>query len=825
MFDSKGRLWIGTWNGGINMMRNENEGFFSYQNNEKLGINSTQLQTIAALYETKNGDVICGTWGYGAYIYNDEKQYFQPLFNYFGIDAPLNSDKYIVRSIFEDKQGKIYIGAFQKGLIIFDPKTKKTQIYEHDEYVSSTISSNNILRIIEDSSDVLWIATVGGGLSYFDLSSIAPHYYESQLHSDFRISSNKVSSTAIDNTGRIWISTYDKGLNIVDEKNKKTVSLNTKNSNIQSDVIFNLIEADKNNVWLATASGLSIVNKTTLQSINIEGEFNDSTKPSANDLCEIYLDRDSIIWIGYFAHGISSYNLKTKQFKHYLHDSRNSQNLTYNPVNSFYKDLSGMLWVGMEQGLVKFNTKTNVFTYYRHNADDSSSIPEENVQSICEDSNGLLWIGTYGGGLLSFDTKKQKFEQYTVKNGLSIDVIKGVYADNHDRIWLATGKGISIYYKKQNTFLNLYDNFGYKPVFYNNITPINDSILSFAGGGVCLVNINTIKESNFIPKVNIVKLSLYNKPIRIGEKINDRIILEKAIESCNEIELSYKENVFTLNFSAMHFSSPQNIKYRYLLEGFDKEWSYTDAYRASATYTNLKGGTYVFKVYATNADGIWNGAYKELTIIITPPFWQTTWFRIIFSLCALYIIYLITSSVVRKKQLEFEKKQVNQEHEITKLKNEKLHTEIEVQNQKLLKKSSDLTSSVVNNTRKNEVMLKLKTKLEDVSENVNDQAKREIGKLIREIKQDLDIDENWDQFEIHFNEVHNNFIERLKKEYPELTPSNLKMCAYLRMNLSSKEIATLLNISISGVEKSRYRLRKKLNLETEDNLVEFIMDF
>lgn len=821
-FDSKGRLWVGTWNGGLNVMNAGKNGFFRFKRQLGTHNSDNSFETIATIFESKDGTIWAGTWGSGAYYFNERENRF---INFFEEQNLKNNDFLVVRSIYEDSKGNMYFGAFQKGLYIFNKISQTFTFHEHKEYVTESIGNNNIQKILEDKSNVLWIGTMGGGLSYYDITSSYPKYYKSQQGSNLQIQSDKVSAAIIDRSNRLWITTYDKGLNIVDEEKQIVHSINSSNSIFSGDIIFNLIEDNKGFVWLAAGSGLYMVDEKTLKLTYIPNIPDSEITPVANDLSEIYVDYEGIIWLGYFAHGISSYDPKTKKFQHYLHDNRDNSSLTYNPINCFLRDKEGILWIGMELGLGKFNVNTKQFTFYQNDPKDKNSIPEENIQSIFEDKSGILWVGTHGGGLIKFDRKALTFTQYTVKDGLSNDVIKGISADKKDRLWLATGKGISIFDKSSGSFNNLFDNFGFKPVFYNNISVVNDSTLIFAGGGVCRVNTNSISLSTYAPDINIVNLSLFNKPVKIGEEINGHVILDKSIEYCDEIELSYKENVFTLDFAALHFSSPLNIKYKYKLEGFDNDWYYTDALKARATYTNLKGGTYTFIVYASNADGIWTESKKELKITIIPPFWQTVWFRILLVLSIIFLILIATKWIIRKEKLELEKKQADQEHEIMRLKNENLQSEIKIQAEKLLKKSSDLTSSVVNNTRKNEVMLKLKTKLETVSENVNEQAKREIGKLIREIKQDLNLDENWDQFEIHFNEVHNNFIERLKKDNPDLTPANLKMCAYLRMNLSSKEIATLLNISVSGVEKSRYRLRKKLQLETEDNLTEFIMNY
>ena len=182
---------------------------------------------------------------------------------------------------------------------------------------------------------------------------------------------------------------------------------------------------------------------------------------------------------------------------------------------------------------------------------------------------------------------------------------------------------------------------------------------------------------------------------------------------------------------------------------------------------------------------------------------------------------LITRQNKRLSEKESELKVIEAEKnaEITRLSHEKLETEIRYKNQ-------ELASSTMNLITKNEVIAGIKQKLAViVKKDQNPDTRKSINKIIREIDSNISIDEDWKQFEFHFDEVHGNFSYRMKEAFPNLSPQEMKLCAYLRLNLSSKEIAQLLNISIRGVEIARYRLRKKLNLERHANLSDFILNF
>jgi hypothetical protein len=150
------------------------------------------------------------------------------------------------------------------------------------------------------------------------------------------------------------------------------------------------------------------------------------------------------------------------------------------------------------------------------------------------------------------------------------------------------------------------------------------------------------------------------------------------------------------------------------------------------------------------------------------------------------------------------------------LENERSRTEVEL-------KRKELASLATQITRKNEILEKIKSQLNNLGTSIRPDDKKKISAIVRSIDQDIRVDEDWEKFEHYFDQVHGEFIKKLREGYPALTPSDLKLCAYLKMNISSKEIAPMLNISIRSVEVSRYRLRKKLRLAPTDNLVDFML--
>lgn len=297
-------------------------------------------------------------------------------------------------------------------------------------------------------------------------------------------------------------------------------------------------------------------------------------------------------------------------------------------------------------------------------------------------------------------------------------------------------------------------------------------------------------------------------------------------------------------FNALHFEcsstlygQEQNTEYSYYLVGFDKGWSAWSGKREK-DYTNLPAGHYVFKVKCrNNSDN--ESPVASFSFTILPPWYQTWWAYTLFTIIFAGLIYAFYKRQQRKykrqqqqklqeqqRKYDEEQKQLQWQHQleiqasekqIIQLKNEKLQSEVE-------HKNSELASSAMNLVRKKEMLSKLKEDLVQYKGTAEaDKSAKEFQKIIRVIDKELDQDGEWEQFAVHFDSVHTNYLKKLKEYCPELTASDLKLAAYLRLSLSTKEISQLMNISIRGVETSRYRLRKKLGLANEMNLFDFLI--
>jgi ligand-binding sensor domain-containing protein/DNA-binding CsgD family transcriptional regulator len=358
---------------------------------------------------------------------------------------------------------------------------------------------------------------------------------------------------------------------------------------------------------------------------------------------------------------------------------------------------------------------------------------------------------------------------------------------------------------------------------YENISRINSSIylMSVDDGFVILNDEDALHQNKIkLPKVLIRRI----------ENITDKITPIAYNGGQSDIELPYTQNNIRISYS-LPFYRQEKVKFQYFLEGYSRQWSDWST-QSQKEFTNLNQGTYHFKVRAkVNEENL--SPETVITFTILPPWYASQIALACYILLIILAYYMIRyyyrlklkrhqhhiHEKLHKEKEEFLKQEaIANEQQIVKIRNEQLQAD-------LASKSRELANSAMNIVYKNELLQKISdgiNQLKDSSgKKLSDEQLRRIQKIINDGMSD---ERDWNLFESSFNEAHESFFKKLKAQHPDLVPNDLKLCAYLRMNMNSKEMASLLNISLRGVEIRRYRLRKKLNLEHDKNLVEFLME-
>jgi signal transduction histidine kinase/sugar lactone lactonase YvrE len=339
------------------------------------------------------------------------------------------------------------------------------------------------------------------------------------------------------------------------------------------------------------------------------------------------------------------------KYKLYKKDIKDSTSLGDDEIWSIKQDKNLNLWIADNDNICRYNYKNDNFTIYKF-----THIPK----TIEFDKYQNLWVTTRGDGVFYFNVKTNKAKHYTTEQGLCQNFVFGAIADRNDDIWFNTENGLSRFNPKTEKFRNYDVNDGLPSNRFDDrsekLLP-DGKIYMGTSKGFVIFNPNDIKDDTSKSNIVLSGFKISNFSVnKISEKIKGKII-KSPVDQVSKIELSPDQKDFSLEFAALNYAAPQKIKYAYKLDGFDKEWIYTNAQNRIARYTNLDGGVYIFMVKATNCDGVWKYNPLNITIIVHPPFYKTLLFRIIvFLVLLLFIFYIfkwfIGKEVKQKQKLE-----------------------------------------------------------------------------------------------------------------------------------------------------------------------------
>jgi signal transduction histidine kinase/ligand-binding sensor domain-containing protein/DNA-binding response OmpR family regulator len=675
--DHSGVLWIGTRHGGLNKFASQKEQFNRYIHNP-LDQSSISNDEVRSIYKDSNGNLWIGTGNGGLNKFDTSDETFTRYKVNPSDPKSINSNR--IFSIVEDKMGSLWIGTMGGGLNKYIEESDNFISYTTNPYVSTSLSNDGIFSLFEDNTGVLWIGTYGGGINKLDSRKQQFALYRNDPNNPNSLGNNKVFSILEDHSGNIWIGTSG-GLNKYDRAAKRfTVYKSRPNDSgsLSNDEVLSICEDKSGQLWIGTYwAGLNLFNRERNIFINYKHDPSDPYSISENKIFTVYEDSDGFLWIGTDGGGLNKFDKDKKQFIHYKYDPNDITSLSANRIFSICEDNSGDLWVGTDRGgLNKFNKKTKKFKSYKNDPTSPSSISSDGVFSIYESKLGDLWIGTYGGGLNKFIRDEEKFERFTIKDGLPSNVVYGILEDESGNLWLSTNFGLSKFNPQSNSFKNYNVTDGLQSNEFNQGAFFKGKTGEMFFGGTNGFNIfhpDSIKENPYLPKIVITEFQLLHKPVPIGyDSLFGRTILHKSILETEQIELNYDDNVISFEFSALDFWNPQKNQYAYIMEGFDEEWTHTDAKIRLVTYTNLDPGKYVFRVKGSNNDGIWNEAGTAIKIIINPPWWATWWAYTIYGIMIISLFVILRQYDLRrqklKQQLELEREHAVKLEEIDQMK-------------------------------------------------------------------------------------------------------------------------------------------------------------
>jgi ligand-binding sensor domain-containing protein/signal transduction histidine kinase len=598
------------------------------------------------------------------------------------------SDNSIV-AIFEHRDGTIWLGTDGGGLIRLDPQTGATRRFRGARRDLKAPGSNVLFAISADSRGRLWIGHFAG-LDVFDPATERFEHYEQSMNDPGAILGERVYAIFPDKDGTIWLGSYHGGVERFDPHRRKFTlyrSIPVGGSAVPDESIYTILEDSRNRVWIGTQSGIAIVQPvldidglelgpTTLlpeasrdpvvclfedsrhtvwvahekpgilECFNLRGEIVERFPYTG--VQTITEDETNQLWFGTLDEGIICYSPGTGVTTRYRNKPENPDSLWGDGSRCLFADRNGGVWLGSNTGyecVNQFDLATRRFVHYKNNLADTNSMPGADARAIIRDSAGIMWFGFWGFGLTKYEPSTKRFTHYFEKQGLASNYVKGILEDDRKRLWISTERGISRFDPKTGMFRNYTTEDGLQgDRFLSGSAMRSRNGYMFFGGnhGLNVFHPDSVKDHTTPPIVRLTNFKVFDKPLDLPD----------AIWNLSEVELSYRQDFLSFEFVALEYSSPDRNKYAYMLEGFDRSWIQSGN-RRYAAYTHLPGGTYTFRVKAANGDGVWNDEGTSIRIIIHPPFWETTWFRMLALLSIaglLYITYRIRLGVVLSQE-------------------------------------------------------------------------------------------------------------------------------------------------------------------------------
>ncbi len=563
----------------------------------------------------------------------------------------INLSDFILPSLKLDSRGNLWIASENAGLFLFDRKAEKFRRFIKNNDDNTSISSNSIWTIYEDKTGRIWYGTFSNGICLLDPYS---EKFRTNQYSDINkyIPSTNITSFLSDEYGNFWIGTDGGGLNYYNSRTNKIKNYRNipgEPNSLNRDAVLDLCYDDNGNLWIGTWDGG--INILSTNSGKIRHLNSSNSHLFNNNIFAIANDHKGHIYIGSFNNGLFVYDISTGNLDNYINLPGDEKSISDDYIFCLYFDKNDNLWIGTMYGglnLLQFYDKGNrYFKHYKPDPLDSASLSNKTVQTIYEDDNGQLWIGT-GDGLDLMDKDKGTFKVYREKDGLPDNTIQGILSDKHGNLWITTLDGLSKMDKLKGTFRNYNINDGLQGDQFNRnaVLKTNSGLLCFGGtNGLNIFCPDSIRDNPYPPNIILTDFKIFNKSVPVGKTSP----LTKNIEQADHITLSYKQSVFIIEFAALNYTHPENNLYAYKLEGLENEWNFVGNQR-NATYTNLDPRKYKFRVIAANNDGVWNKEGISLDIYVTPPFWETWWFRISVFLILVFLVYSYTFSRLRRSR-------------------------------------------------------------------------------------------------------------------------------------------------------------------------------
>ena len=583
-------------------------------------------------------------------------------------DDPYSLSGRFIQDAHEDSAGDLWL-ATNRGLSRYSPEQDAFDVYVHDPADPQSLSNDRVGSIYESRSGMLWFGTNVGGVSSFSRARHKFAHVTSDPRDPSGLADDTVFSILVDRRGTLWIGTVQGGLHRYDSDRRRVVERYFRDPggprDLGDDCPQALFEDRDGRFWVGTGGGgLALLDRARGRvARRYMNDPDDEESLSGNGVSALFEDRVGTFWVA-TNNGVDIFDRSSGRFDRLEHDPESpDSSLPRTRIRWFHEDRKGRFWIGTRAGLCLLDRDTRVVTCHRHDPADPASLSHDSIMDLWEAEDGRFWIATYGGGLDHFDPETATATHLTMRDGLPNDSLYSVLPDTEGYLWLSSNHGLSRFDPRTREIRSYDIEDGLQSNEFNDRAFYAADGELFFGGihGFNYFRPEEIAPGSFVPPVVLTRFNTLGRRARTV----------RTLEELDEVVVSFRDLVFSFEFAALDFSSPERNRYAYRLEGFDQDWV-DSGRRRFASYTNLDGGTYTFRVRGSSSDGVWNEEGAEIRVVVIPPPWKTWWAYggYLLIACSGVLGYVRFQSLAQRREVERHRQEAQRLKQIDRMKDE-----------------------------------------------------------------------------------------------------------------------------------------------------------
>ena len=567
-----------------------------------------------------------------------------------------------LRDLLADEQGTVWIAGLGTGLLRFDPRTERFADYGGLDDPTSGINDRDTYSLCIDRAGVLWVGTLSGGLSNLALESGGFERFTADPERPDGLGHKMVTSFA-EQDGKIWIGTDGGGLHLFDPQSRSFAVYRKqpdKAGALRNDRVWAVLVDEEGALWVGTWGGGVLRKARGEQDFKAVEVLPAQGPTSPRNVTALAEDQAGNVWIGTQESGLYRWQPSTRLLEPVVAGTEGDFSFTETSIPDLQATKDGALLIATwGDGLFRLGADGRL-DRWRHDPDDDATLANDTVRAIAEDSDGSLWLGTAGGLTLFDPAAGRATGNYGTAEGLPASVIYAAVPDDAGRVWVSSNRGI-VRFDPETRNARSYDpGDGLQGFEFNGAAALStsDGYIYFGGtNGFNRFRPSALRDNPFPPAVVLTEFLLFNEVQRPAAAKRESL-LDRTLFATEEIVLRHDQDVIAIQFAALHFVSPERNQYAYRLDGFDRDWTYTDASRRIATYTNLDPGSYRFRVKAANSDGLWTDDEATVQIRVLAPWWVTPVAQLSYVLAAILLITLFVrwrTLLLRQRAVELQR--------------------------------------------------------------------------------------------------------------------------------------------------------------------------